>query len=61
MNKVNQREVTTAYQYASLGMMDTAARTLSACIRSSMRQSDINELRAVAADIGVKNHPAFIC
>ncbi|CAB4147896.1 hypothetical protein UFOVP513_58 [uncultured Caudovirales phage] len=72
MNKVNQRESNNAKMYVELAGMDQvqwrkdnylscAARTLSACIRCSLRQSDIDELRAVAADIGVSKHRDFIC
>jgi hypothetical protein len=42
-------------------MHDMAARIISALIRCAMRQRDIAELRTIARDLGVTNHPDFIC
>ena len=61
MNKANKRESSNARQFVELGYHSAAARTLSACIRCSLRQSDINQLRAIAAELNIANHPDFIC
>jgi hypothetical protein len=60
MNKVNMREAKTATTAAALGHPDMAARILSACHRSSMRNSDKAELLALAVALGVNTHPEFI-
>jgi hypothetical protein len=61
MTKIQIREVSTARTAAELGMPDMAARIISALIRCAMRQRDIAELRTIARDLGVTNHPEFIC
>ena len=38
MNKANRRDSELAKQYVGLGMMDTAAKTLSAAIRYSLTE-----------------------
>ena len=60
MNKVNQRESNNAKQYVELGYHSAAARTLSACIRCSLRESDRKELIAISLNLGLVNHPDWI-
>ena len=60
MNKVNAREAKTATTAAAMGHPDMAARILSACHRASMRNSDKQELLALAVALGVSKHAEFI-
>lgn len=46
--------------YLANGMSDTAARSLSALIRSALTAKGRAELLALAETIGVVNHPDFI-
>jgi hypothetical protein len=72
MNKVNQREANNAKIYVELANTDQiqwrkdnylscAARTMSAAIRSSMRESDKRELKVISIELGLIGHPDFIC
>ena len=60
MSKVQARQVELARHYVRLGHPEIAARSISACIRCSLRQREIEELRAVARELGVDRHPEFI-
>jgi len=61
MTKSQAREIANAQKYIALGMIDTAARTVSALIRSAMRSKDAAELRAFAEAHGLTKYPEFIC
>jgi predicted ArsR family transcriptional regulator len=72
MNKVNQREAKLAKQYIKASefnydkesvrnLISTAARTMSAAIRSSMKESDKRELKVISIELGLIGHPDFIC
>lgn len=61
MTKIQAREIATAQKYIALGMIDTAARSVSALIRSAMRAKDAAEIRAFAEAHGLTKHPEFIC
>jgi hypothetical protein len=60
MTKPQAREIATAQKYIALGMIDTAARTVSALIRSAMRAKDQAEILAFAETHGLTSHPDFI-
>lgn len=60
MTKQQSREIATVQKYIALGMIDTAARTVSALIRSAMRAKDVAELRAFADAHGLTKHEDFI-
>ena len=60
MNKVNAREAKNAQTACAMGMPDMAARILSACHRASMRNSDKQELLALAVALGVSKHAEFV-
>jgi hypothetical protein len=60
MTKVQTREVANARRYIACGMPDTAARTVSALIRSAMRRTDKWELQEFAKAHGLDKRPDFI-
>lgn len=60
MNKAQKRQVEMIHLYLANGMSDTAARSLSALIRSAVTAKGRAELLALAETIGVVNHPDFI-
>lgn len=60
MTKAQARQIEMVQKYIALGMIDTAARSVSALIRSAMRAKDIAELRAFAESHGLTKHPEFI-
>ena len=60
MTKVQIREANVARQAVELNMPDMAARIISALIRCAMRQADKQELHALAAQLGIAQHPDFI-
>ena len=60
MTKINAKQVAQARIAVARGLLDYAARSISACIRCSMRQREIDELHAVARELGVDRHPEFI-
>jgi hypothetical protein len=60
MNKTNTREAKQAQTAIAHGLPDMAARILSACHRSSLRNTDKVELLALAVLLGVNKHPEFI-
>ena len=62
MTKVQMRDVIAASMLVNrFGARDSAAKTLSAAIRCAKRASDIRELRRHAEQLGLSNHPDFIC
>ena len=61
MTKNQRHDVDVAKQYIRAGMIDTAARIISAAIRSAMRSKDALELRAIADELNLTSHPDFIC
>ena len=60
MTKAQSRDVATIRVHLALGNTHAAAAGLSALIRSAMRACDVAELRAIAAELGLTSHPAFI-
>ena len=60
MTKPQARQIELARRYVALGHADVAARSISALIRCALRQSDADELRAIAAELGVDAHPDYI-
>lgn len=60
MTKSQSRDVATIRIHAAIGNTTAAALGLSALIRSALRASDRAELLAVAAELGLVNHPDFI-
>ena len=62
MNKSEIREVQKINQLHAAGLgLDFVARSLSALIRAARTSKSAIALRAHAADLGVTNHPEFIC
>jgi hypothetical protein len=61
LTKANQKQVATLKQYQALGNTGAIARVLSFMIRASLRKTEQTELRQLAAQFGVVNHPDFIC
>lgn len=60
MTKPQARQIELAKRYIALGLIDVAARSVSALIRCAMRQKDIEEIRAFAEAHGLTAHPEFI-
>lgn len=60
MTKNQKHDVDIAKQYIRHGMTHTAAAVVSAAIRSAMRTKDALELRAIADELNLTNHPDFI-
>jgi hypothetical protein len=60
MNKSQIREMANIATFHKLGMADTVARSLSALIRSAMRESQKKTMLEYADLFGVRNHPEFI-
>jgi hypothetical protein len=61
LTKANQKQVVTLKQYQALGNTGAIARILSFMIRASLRKTEQVELRALATQFGVTNHPDYIC
>lgn len=61
MTKSETREVNMVHTYIQHNMIDTAARALSGLIRCARTTRSINELREVAQQLNLTNHPDFIC
>jgi hypothetical protein len=62
MNKSETREAQKIQQYCAAGLgNDYAARALSALIRAARTNKSAAALRALAAQMGVTQHPEFIC
>ncbi len=60
MTKSQIREVQTIKLFHAMGERGAVARALSALIRSALRQRDADELRQLAAELRVVNHPEFL-
>jgi hypothetical protein len=60
MNKSEIREANKARQYADMGNVGAAARSLSALIRSAMTKRSKLALLDVARELNVDTHPEFI-
>jgi hypothetical protein len=60
MTKQQTKQLNMVQTYLANNMQDTAARSLSALIRSAMTAKSQNELMAAAVDLGLNNHPEFI-
>lgn len=60
MTKPQARQIELAKRYIALGMIDVAARSVSACIRCALRQRDVVELMAFAELHGLTQNPEFI-
>ena len=61
LTKANQKHVATLKQYQALGNTGAIARIISFMIRASLRKTEQVELRQLAAQFGVTNHPDYIC
>ena len=61
LTKANQKQVVTLKQYQALGNTGAIARILSFMIRASLRKTEQTELRQLATQFGVNNHPDYIC
>ena len=60
MNKVEAREYANAKKFMQHGMADTAARTMSALIRSCRTQRSYKALMLASQEMGITNQPEFI-
>ena len=60
MNKSETRELEIIKNYITAGMPDTAARALSALIRSTMRRTTAHELHRFAIEHNLQAQPDFI-
>ena len=60
MTKTEAREVATARRYAAAGMLDTAARSLSALIRAARTDISKFQLMSEACKLGADKLPEFI-
>ena len=61
MTKSEVREIENIARYIQHGMIDTAARAMSALIRSARTTKSQTQLRDVAEILKLTNHPDFIC
>ena len=61
LTKANQKQVQVLMKYYTIGNDGAVARGLSYMIRAALRQSEQLELRKIAAQLNVNNHPEFIC
>jgi hypothetical protein len=61
MNKAQKREVEKTLSYGQHLGSDYLARSLSGLIRSALTNKQKQEIAAIAHDVGVSNHPEFIC
>ena len=61
LTKANQKQVKILEQHRALGNTGAIARVLSFMIRASLRKTEQVELRQLAAQFGVTNHPDYIC
>jgi hypothetical protein len=60
MNKFQTKQVDNVYVYVALDMHDTAARSLSALIRSSMTDKAKKEMLVIADKLNLSKLPEFI-
>ena len=60
MTKFQQKQVSMINTYIANNMHDTAARSLSALIRSAMTDKSKNELWSLASKLNLTNHLDFI-
>ena len=60
MTKFQQKQVSMIQLYLANNMQDTAARSLSALIRSAMTKKSQNELMALAITYKLASNPEFI-
>ena len=60
MNKFQTKQVNNVYVYVALDMHDTAARSLSALIRSSMTDNAKKEMIEIANKLNLSKLPEFI-
>jgi len=60
MNKFQAKQLITIKTYIAMNNDGAAARSLSALVRSAMRQSQKTALLAEANALGLNNHPDFV-
>ena len=60
MNKVEAREYANAQKFMQHGMADTAARTMSALIRSCRTNRSYKALMLASQEMGIAQHPDFV-
>ena len=61
MNKAQKRQLQMIEAYLAHGMHDTAARSISALIRSATVRSTAQELYRFAVEHNLHSEPEFIC
>jgi hypothetical protein len=61
MTKSEIREIENVARYIQNNMHDTAARALSGLIRCARTTKSQTELRQLAQQLNLTNHPDFIC
>lgn len=60
MTKAQSRDVAMIRAYHATGNLHAAAAGLSALIRCAMSGRQAAQLRAIAAELGLTSHPAYI-
>lgn len=60
MNKVEAREYAIAQKFMQNDMADTAARTMSALVRSCRTQRSYKALMIASQEMGIAQHPDFV-
>lgn len=60
MNKVESREYAIAQKFMQHGMADTAARTMSALVRSCRTHRSYKALMIASQEMGIAQHPDFV-
>jgi len=61
LTKANQKQIQVLMKYWTLGNDGAVARGLSFMIRAALRKTEQLELRKIALQLNVNNHPDFIC
>jgi hypothetical protein len=61
LTKANAKQVQILTRYWQAGNDGAVARVLSFMIRASLRKTEQTELRKIATQFNVANHPEFIC
>jgi hypothetical protein len=60
MNKNQQKQVQMIKAHIAIGNIESAARGLSALVRSAMTSKQKQALLQVADELGLQSHPSFI-
>jgi len=59
LTKANQKQIQILMKYYTIGNDGAVARGLSYMVRSALRKSEQIELRKIAEQLSVINHPEF--